>query len=72
MGKTQDAVDRAVTAITNATTVEASAKALIGAIIQSARDNAGNVDALNASMDAFEANTTQLGDAVVANTPAAG
>lgn len=71
MGKTQDAVDRATTAVTKATTVEASATALIAAIIASARENAGDATALNAAMDAFESKTTELSDAVTANTPAA-
>lgn len=70
MGKTQDAVDRAVASVTKATTVEASATALIAAIIAAARESAGDVTALNAAMDAFEVKTTELGDAVVANTPA--
>lgn len=71
MGKTQDAVDRAVADVTKATTVQASALALIGAIIAAARENAGDVTALNASMDSFEASTQALADGVTANTPAA-
>lgn len=71
MGKTQDAIDRAVADVAAATTVETSAVALIGAIVASARENAGDVTALNAAMDGFEAQTTALSDAVVANTPAA-
>jgi len=70
MGKTQDAVDRATAAVTKATTVEESATLLIRAIITAARENAGNVTNLNAAMDAFEAKTTELSDAVVENTPA--
>lgn len=70
MGKNQDAVDRATAAVTKATSVEASATALIASIIAAARENATDPTALNAAMDAFEAKTTELGDAVVANTPA--
>lgn len=71
MGKTQDAIDRAVADVNKATTVEQSAVALIGAIVAAARENAGDPAALNAAMDGFEAQTTALSDAVVANTPAA-
>jgi hypothetical protein len=71
MGKTQDAIDKAVADVTNATTVQKSAVTLIGAIIASARDNAGDVTALNAAMDGFESQTQELADAVTANTPAA-
>jgi hypothetical protein len=70
MGKTQDAIDRAVADVEKATTVEKSAVALIGAIIASARENAGDPSKLNAAMDAFEAQTDELSAAVVANTPA--
>lgn len=71
MGKTQDAIDKAVADVTAATTVEQSAVALIGAIVAAARENAGDVSALNAAMDGFEQQTTALSDAVTANTPAA-
>lgn len=70
MGKTQDAIDKAVADITAATTIENSAVALIGAIVAAARENAGDPAALNAAMDGFEGATTALTDAVTANTPA--
>lgn len=68
---TQDVIDRATAAVAAATTVEASATALIAQIISTVRANVDNTDALNAAMDQFEANTKALSAAVVANTPAA-
>lgn len=70
MGKTQDAIDKAVADITAATTAEQSAVTLIGAIVAAARENAGDPAALNAAMDSFEGATTALSDAVAANLPA--
>lgn len=70
MGKTQDAIDRAVADVNKATTVEKSAVTLIGAIIAAARENAGDATALNAAMDGFESQTDELAAAVTANTPA--
>lgn len=71
MGKTQDALDRALADVQKATTVETSAVALIAAIVAAARENAGDPAALNAAMDSFEGATTDLSNAVTANTPAA-
>jgi hypothetical protein len=71
MGKTQDAIDRAVADVTRATTVEQAATVLLNAVIASARENSGDPAALLAAMDSFEAATDALSSGVVANTPAA-
>lgn len=71
MGKNQDAVDRATAAISKATTVEDGAKILIGSLRQAIKDNATDPAALSAALDAFDAKTTELSDALVENTPAA-
>ena len=64
----------AVTDLTDAvnaqSTVVDSAVTLLQSLAQQIRDNVDNSDALNALADEIEANTSELADAVSANTPA--
>lgn len=65
-----DAVNRLQADITNLTSINQSAIALITGLAQQVRDNATDPAALNALADQLEASSSELASAVTANTTA--
>lgn len=66
-----EATDRLAASVEHITSVADSAVALIGTLAQEIRDSIGNDDALNALADSLDAESSELAEAVTANTPAA-
>jgi len=69
MGKVQDAIDRAVAAITAENTAADSIIALVTGLVAIIRENVNDPVALNAAADAAEAKTAAIVAAITENTP---
>ncbi len=63
-----EALDNLTAKVEAQTTVIDSAATLLATLANEIRDNAGDEDALNALADRLDANTTELANAVEANT----
>jgi ATP adenylyltransferase/5',5'''-P-1,P-4-tetraphosphate phosphorylase II len=71
MSQISDAIDALETKITNLTTVEQSAVALLNGLAQQIRDNANAPAKLNELAAKIDSDASDLASAVSANTPTA-